>query len=246
MCREGYLPIYAHRGASAYALENTLKAFEKAWELGADGIELDIQLSKEGVPVVYHDPQLSRLVGIHRSVNECSVEELQRFKLGKPWSRFFSSHKISTFEEVLDWATKRQMPLNIELKSTILDNTEALPRMLKGLTLPACSHFSSFHYEVLKTVKQYAPHYETALIATKKLNWDLLRDYEAIDSVHAHKKYYKPHYLEACVANDKKCRFYAIDGSEKFITNPHPAVIGWITDFPDKVMKEQKRRTFIS
>ncbi|MFJ7951832.1 glycerophosphodiester phosphodiesterase [Lysinibacillus sp. NPDC096418] len=246
MCSDDYVPVFAHRGASAHALENSFKAFEKARELGADGIELDIQLSKDGIPVVYHDPQLSRLAGSNKLVNECSLEQLQRFKLGKPWKRLFSSYKISTFEEVLVWANQYQMPLNIELKSTILENTDALLRMLKGLQLPAGSHFSSFHYELLKLVKQQAPQYETALIATKKLNWDLLRDYQAIDSVHAHKKYYKPRYLEACVASEKKCRFYAIDSSERFIVNPHPIVIGWITDFPDKVIKEQKRTNTIN
>lgn len=241
MCSDDYVPVFAHRGASTYALENSLQAFEKAWELGADGIELDLQLSKEGIPVVYHDSQLSRLAGSNKLVNACSLAQLQRFKLGKPWRRLFSTYKISTFEEVLVWANQCQMPLNIELKSTMLENTDALLHMLKGLKLPVGSHFSSFHYELLKVVKQHAPQYETALIATKTLNWDLLQDYRAIDSVHAHKKYYKSRYLEACVAGGKKCRFYAIDSSEKFITNPHPVVMGWITDFPDKVMKEQRR-----
>ena len=245
MYNNAYPTVFAHRGACEHALENSLKAFKKAWELGADGIELDIQLSKEGIPVVYHDPQLSRLAGSNKLVNECSLEQLQSFKLGKPWKRLFSAYTIPTFEEVLVWANQRQMPLNIELKSTVLENTDALFRMLDGLQLPEGSHFSSFHYELLKIVKQYAPQFETALIATKKLNWDLLRDYQAIDCVHAHKKYYKPRYLEACVANDKTCRFYAIDGSEKFITNPHPIVIGWITDFPDRVIKEQKRTNSI-
>ncbi len=241
MSNESFIPVFAHRGASAYTLENTLKAFEKALELGADGIELDIQLSKEGIPVVYHDPQLSRLAGINKLVNECTIEELISFKLGKPWRRLFSTYKIPTFDVVLAWANSQQLPLNIELKSTILDNKSALIQMLHGLTLPFGSHFSSFHYELLEIVKQYRPDYETALIATKKLKWDMLSDYKAIDSVHMHKRYYKPRYLEACVASDKACRVYAIDGDERFLMNPHPSVIGWITDFPDKVIAKQQR-----
>lgn len=242
MYNESFIPVFAHRGASAYALENSFKAFEKALELGANGIELDIQLSKEGIPVVYHDPQLSRLVGSNKLVNDCTIAELQSFKLGKPWRRFFSSYRIPTFEAVLAWANKHQLPLNIELKSTILDNQDALVQLLQGLKLPAGSHFSSFHYELLEVVKRHAPQHETALIATKKIKWDLLCDYKAIDCVHMHKKYYKPRYLEACVASAKTCRFYAIDGSEKFLTNPHTSVVGWITDFPDKVIHVQLRQ----
>lgn len=89
MSNPSTIPVFAHRGASAYALENTLQAFDKAMELGADGIELDIQFSKEGLPVVYHDPQLSRLVGSNKLVSDCTLEELLGFKLGKPWKRFF-------------------------------------------------------------------------------------------------------------------------------------------------------------
>lgn len=164
------IPVFAHRGASAYALENTLQAFEKAMELGADGIELDIQFSKEGLPVVYHDPQLSRLVGSNKLVSDCTMEELLHFKLGKPWRRLFSSYKMPAFETVLVWANMHQMPLNIELKSTILDNKRGLINFLQGLVLPEGSHFSSFHYELLEIVKKHRPEFETALIATKKSN----------------------------------------------------------------------------
>ncbi|MEK5232418.1 glycerophosphodiester phosphodiesterase family protein [Lysinibacillus sp. FSL K6-0232] len=241
MSNPSTIPVFAHRGASAYALENTLQAFDKAMELGADGIELDIQFSKEGLPVVYHDPQLSRLVGSNKLVSDCTLEELLGFKLGKPWKRFFSSYKMPSFDAVLAWAMLHQIPLNIELKSTILDQKNALIHMLDGLKVPAGSHFSSFHYELLEIVKKQRPEYETALIATKKIKWDLLSDYRAADTVHMHKRYYKPRYLEACVSSNKACRFYAIDGTESFLTNPHPAVIGWITDYPDKVLAAQQR-----
>ncbi len=57
------IPIFAHRGASGYALENTFKAFEKARKLGADGVEIDIQLTKDDELIVYHDLDLFRLTG---------------------------------------------------------------------------------------------------------------------------------------------------------------------------------------
>ena len=67
------IPIFAHRGASAYALENTLKAFQKAQKLGADGIELDLQLSKDSIFVVFHDLYLFRLTGVRRLVSDCNL-----------------------------------------------------------------------------------------------------------------------------------------------------------------------------
>ena len=55
------MKIWAHRGASGHAPENTMPAFELAWQLGADGIELDVQLTKDGVPVVIHDETVDRV-----------------------------------------------------------------------------------------------------------------------------------------------------------------------------------------
>ena len=70
--------IIAHRGASAHAPENTLASFRKAVEVGADGIELDVRLSKDGVPVVIHDATLTRTGGINNRVADLTAEQLSR------------------------------------------------------------------------------------------------------------------------------------------------------------------------
>ena len=70
--------IFAHRGASGYAPENTLEAFALAQQQGADGIELDVQLSKDGVPVVFHDESLKRVSGHAGMIKDFTLEELQR------------------------------------------------------------------------------------------------------------------------------------------------------------------------
>jgi glycerophosphoryl diester phosphodiesterase len=69
--------IIAHRGASAERPENTLAAFRRAVALEADGIELDVQVTREGVPVVFHDPKLRRLTGVAGSLGRKTWEELQ-------------------------------------------------------------------------------------------------------------------------------------------------------------------------
>jgi glycerophosphoryl diester phosphodiesterase len=70
--------VIAHRGASRDRPENTLAAFDEALRQGADGIELDLQLSRDGVPVVYHDRTLARAGGGRRRVAACELTELQR------------------------------------------------------------------------------------------------------------------------------------------------------------------------
>ena len=234
------VPIFAHRGASAYALENTLKAFKMAKDIGADGIELDLQISKDGVLFVFHDVSLKRLTGVSKLISDCDAEELLAYPIGTKWQRFFKRYRMLTFMDFLHWANDHQMSLNIELKQTLIQNEEALRQFVRALTMPPNSHFSSFHPELLQIVKEERSDLETALIITRKFDWTSVRDHNYYDAIHAHKKYYKRQYLECCDEAKIGLRFYGINGKEAFIKNPHPAVLGWITDYPNKVKKAQQ------
>lgn len=75
--------IFAHRGASAYAPENTLPAFEKAVDIGADGVELDIHLSRDGRLVVIHDEMLDRTTNGHGFVKDFTLAELKKLDASK-------------------------------------------------------------------------------------------------------------------------------------------------------------------
>ena len=237
-----HIPIFAHRGASGHALENTLVAFMKAKLLGADGIEVDIQRSKDDILVVFHDIDLIRLVGVKKIIYNCTLDELQQYKLGRRFRRWFSSKRIPTLEEVIKWVNEHQMPINIEIKESLLKDPTALITALRTMQLPENSHFSSFHEELLKIVKEIRPDIDTALIVTKKFDWNTLGELAHIDAVHASKKYYKRHNLKACDEVGMGIRFYGIEGNESFLKNPHPAVIGWITDYPEKVRQQQHRQ----
>ncbi|MGG0657841.1 glycerophosphodiester phosphodiesterase [Rummeliibacillus pycnus] len=235
--------VFAHRGASAYAIENSLEAFDRALDMQADGIELDIQTTKDDVPVVIHDINLRRLTGKNGLVSSFTLEEIKKLRVGKLFVRKFKGPKILTFDEFLAWHKNHLVPLNVELKESFLENEKALKiavekcRDIEGL------HISSFHPVLLEKAKKIAPEIESAIIATKFLNWDELDKIPFIDTVHANKtRYYKERYLEACLRQKKKCRFYNINGSEKYIATPHKAVIGWITDYPQIVRDAQQHQ----
>ena len=236
-----HIPIYAHRGASGYAFENTFEAFEKARKLKADGIELDVQLSQEGVCFVFHDLSLKRLTGVRKQINECRADEIKSYRIGKPFLRRLTGKQIPTLEEVLNWAIECNMPLNLELKESLLDDVMPFIQLLKKYQLPEGSHVSSFHDQLLRTVKLYYPHMETAIIVTKKFQWNQLNDMSYISAVHAHKRYYKQQFLQACETAQKPMRFYSIDGTERFLFSPHAVVVGWITDYPDRIVSIQKK-----
>lgn len=101
--------IFAHRGASDARLENTLPAFLHALERGADGVELDVQLSRDGEVIVFHDADLLRLAGRHEWIEQLSWDELSQVTL-------MGGGKIPRLVELLAvWPTDRW--LNVELKA---------------------------------------------------------------------------------------------------------------------------------
>jgi glycerophosphoryl diester phosphodiesterase len=100
--------IIGHRGASAYAPENTLAAFELAAEQGADGVELDVQLSRDGRLVIIHDFDVSRTTNGQGRVAELTVAELQAFDAGQ-------GQKIPTLDDLFESMGPRLL-YNIEIK----------------------------------------------------------------------------------------------------------------------------------
>ncbi|TDO78220.1 glycerophosphoryl diester phosphodiesterase [Flavobacterium chryseum] len=98
----------AHRGAKGYESENTLKAFQKALDLNADGIELDVHLSSDGHIIVIHDETIDRTTNGKGFVNTFSLSELKSFLID-------GKHHISTLNEVFDLVDKKCL-INIELK----------------------------------------------------------------------------------------------------------------------------------
>ncbi len=100
-------PVIAHRGASGSSPENTLLAFQKAVDLGADAVELDVRLTRDGVPVVIHDPTLERTTNGRGSVRETPLERLRQFDAG-------AGERVPTLAEVLDLLDP--VPVIIEIK----------------------------------------------------------------------------------------------------------------------------------
>lgn len=117
--------ILAHRGASAYAPENTLAAFRLARQMGADGIELDVQLTRDRVPVVIHDDTVNRTTNGQGVVTEMNVGELARLDAGSWKDDQYRGEPIPTlaqvFDALSDWLkpTGRTRPclINVELKT---------------------------------------------------------------------------------------------------------------------------------
>ncbi len=111
--------VLGHRGACAYAPENTLASFKLALDMGADGIELDVTLTKDGVPVIIHDGTVDRTTNGKGLINQMTFAEARKLDAGSWFNEKFRDEKIPTLEEVLTEITPRGI-VNIELKTESL------------------------------------------------------------------------------------------------------------------------------
>lgn len=158
--------VFAHRGASAYAPENTLPAFALAMEQGADGIELDVHLSRDGELVVIHDKALDRTTNGTGLVKDHTLAELQALCAdnGMPG---FAAARIPTLEEVLTLVKPDTMAVNIELKTGILwyDGLEEKAlRLVESLGMQDRVIWSSFNHYSIEKVRQLASDARTAYL----------------------------------------------------------------------------------
>lgn len=115
--REGPTLVVAHRGANAYAPENTLAAFRLATEQGADAIEFDVRSTADGHLVVIHDASLERTTDRGGEVQALSLEEVRRADAGGRRGPAFRGERVPMLEEVLDTVRGRLL-VDIELKVT--------------------------------------------------------------------------------------------------------------------------------
>ncbi|GIO24159.1 glycerophosphodiester phosphodiesterase family protein [Oceanobacillus sp. J11TS1] len=109
----------AHRGASGHAPENTMAAFEKAFVMKADYIEIDVQMTKDGELIAIHDTTVDRTTNGTGSVGDYTLEEIQQLDAGGWFGPEFAGERIPTFEEVID-TYRGKIGLLIELKSAEL------------------------------------------------------------------------------------------------------------------------------
>jgi len=159
--------IFAHRGASAHAPENTLAAFELALAQGAEGIELDAKLSADGHVVVIHDATVDRTTDGHGRVKDMSLADLRSLGAGLFFAEKYRGEKVPTLEEVFEALGKR-MFINVELTNynTPGDHlVESVCMLVKKFELQKRVLFSSFFASNLSKARGLLPEVPRGLLA---------------------------------------------------------------------------------
>ena len=163
------MELFAHRGVSGEAPENTLAAFKAAAESGAHGIELDVQLTKDGQIVVIHDETIDRTTNGTGYVKDLTWEQLRTYDAGSWFHPSFKGESIPSLEEVLDVVTAHHdsMIINIELKNDLIDYPQLEEKVLELLNEKGMKEqtiISSFNPSSLKKVRELDPDIETGFL----------------------------------------------------------------------------------
>lgn len=151
---------FAHRGFKAQYPENTMLAFKKAVEAGCHGIELDVQLTRDGGLVIIHDEDTRRTTGRPGPVGRATLEELRMLDAGE-------GEKIPTLEEYLDWVAGEAITTNIELKNSICryeGMEEKVIEAVESRGLGSRVILSSFNHYSMQKCKQLAPQLKCGLL----------------------------------------------------------------------------------
>lgn len=150
------MKIIAHRGASGLAPENTIAGMKLAIEYGCDGIETDLQLTKDGEVVVFHDWSVERTTDGKGQIRDLTFEEISKLDNGSWFSEEFKGERVPRLEDLLE-VVPENLILNLELKSQAFDSRgleEKVMEILKENNRKENIIISSFNHESLKRVRE--------------------------------------------------------------------------------------------
>lgn len=151
---------FAHRGYSGKYPENTMLAFRKAVEAGADGIELDVQLSRDGVPVIIHDELVDRTTDGKGRVKDMTLAELQALDASYLYAGQYGKNPIPTFREYCEFVKDLPITTNIEMKTGVFEYPgieETVWAMLQEFHLEDKVIISSFNHFTILRMRELAP-----------------------------------------------------------------------------------------
>lgn len=229
--------IFAHRGASGYAPENTLEAFRLAKDMGADGIELDVHLSKDGEVVVIHDETLDRTSNGQGKIRDYTLAELKKFSVHNGMEKY-RGVQIPTLKEVLDFVKDSSMKVNIELKTGIYwyeGIEEKTMDIVKAMGMEDRVIYSSFnHYSIQKVLEQNS-HAETAyLFSDVILNVEKYAKETGVKGLHPAVYHLKmTDFLETYLKSGLKVRVWTVNNKKDIKMFMDAGVDAVITNYPD-------------
>ncbi len=231
--------VLAHRGASRVAPENTLAAFRRAAELGADGVELDVYLSQDGVPVVIHNLWVDLTTDGTGKVTDLPLSELRALDAGSHFLPAFAGERIPTLTEALEEVGKRLL-VNIELKPLTGRGTEleaAVAQVVRRMGLQDRIWFSSFKPYSLSVMRRLIPEIPCGMLyAPPSLGHRLLALVTPYEALHPYYGLITAWGVAWAHRRGRKVAAWTVDDEEVAVRLAARGVDVLITNEPDRIL----------
>lgn len=226
----------AHRGASAYAPENTLAAFNLAAEMGADGIELDVVLTRDSEIVVIHDETVDRTTDGSGHVSDFTLAQIKRLDAGSKFDARFADERVPMLKEVIETVGDRLL-LNVELKPRMNFGGNLEDKVVDLILRCGLSDrimVSSFNPFALRRVKRNAPQIVCGLLYHPSQPLFLRRAWLArlVPGLEAHHPYYEMINLGS-VRNGRRVGVWVVNDEAEMRRMIDLGVYAIMTDRPD-------------
>lgn len=234
-------PVIGHRGAAAYAPENTLESIHTAADMGVTWVELDVKLSKDSVPILFHDDDLDRTTNGHGPVADMLFDDLRALEAGSWFSDSFSGVVIPTLEEAVDVLMERGLGVNFEIKPCPGRERETAEAMLDSLARiwdePEKLLISSFSHVSLEVAMDMAEEWSRGLLLDSEWpeNWKELAEYLNVTCINIDGRTCTRDMVEDIIDMEKQIAAYTINDPQLAKILRSWGVDSVFTDDPDAV-----------
>ena len=228
--------IWAHRGASGDAPENTLAAFQLAVDCHADGIELDVHFTKDRQVVVTHDDNVERVTGYKGLVGDLTLAQLKKLDFSYSMAAF-KGETIPTLEEVLVLIQPTGLWINIELKTNCENPNgleEACQKLVESCHMADRVMYSSFNHLSLYHMREIAPKMPCGILYSNKLHkpWEYAKSINCTAIHPSFPSLNTPGCMDDCHAVGIQCNTWTVNAQADIQNMLDLGVDGIITNYP--------------
>jgi len=235
--------VIGHRGAAAYAPENTLEGIHVAADMGVEWVELDVKLTRDQIPIIFHDETLERTAGSNALVAETDYDVIKHLEAGSWFGESFTGNKIPTLEEAIDVLLERGLGLNLEIKPCPGRERETAEVALDLLSQIWDDHdkilISSFQHVSLEAAMELAEDWSRGLLLPEEWpeNWQELAEYLRVTTINLNGNAATRDQIEMAIDLEKPVLAYTINDPIKARELQGWGVDCFFSDEPDVLLE---------
>lgn len=241
---QGRTLVFGHRGARAYAPMNTIPAFELALKQGADGIELDTHLSKDGHLIVLHDFSVDATTDGKGLAKDMTLAELKALDAGSSFSVDYAGTRIPTLDEVFE-AVGKKLFINVEIKSETQETDgveQAVVDCISRHNLAKTVIVSSFNPLALKRFRAIMPQVPIGYLYEPEYDFRSEMEGFAHEARHPYYEMIDAAYMKWAKEQDFRVNTWTVNDPQIAVALRDLGVDGLITDKPDVIIEALRER----